>query len=231
MLFLCLWPMKDPWDERYIYLHEWVMYYGKLVGKYTVRPMDPLTLTHVFSNIFTSSKKTDSNFHCFQPPKQIPTLHQFQPTNPNQRTLVRWFHPIWKILVKMEKIGVKITTIWNHHQPTNQPQPITPHTHRTPTKPPPPSLHASAPPAESSPPRPNSLRSQGPMLEPWRVAPPQGVHRVPWFESRLPQPAGGPSGFLYVFCGKRRVVVVQKILLMAEIRRSPVEVGSLSHYS
>ena len=32
--------MTDPWDERYIYLHL-VGFYGKLVGKCTVRPMDP----------------------------------------------------------------------------------------------------------------------------------------------------------------------------------------------
>ena len=32
---------QDPWDERYIYLHECLIFVGKSVGKYTVRPMDP----------------------------------------------------------------------------------------------------------------------------------------------------------------------------------------------
>ena len=34
-------PMTDPWDERYIYLHEWLVFCGKLVGKY-INPMDPI---------------------------------------------------------------------------------------------------------------------------------------------------------------------------------------------
>ena len=35
-------PMTDPWDERYILpMHDWLILYGKLVGKYTVRPTDP----------------------------------------------------------------------------------------------------------------------------------------------------------------------------------------------
>ena len=33
--------MTDPWDERYIYLHE--SHTNQLnVGEYTVRPMDPM---------------------------------------------------------------------------------------------------------------------------------------------------------------------------------------------
>ena len=26
--------MTDPWDERYIHLHEWLIFYGKLVGNF-----------------------------------------------------------------------------------------------------------------------------------------------------------------------------------------------------
>ena len=29
MLLLLKFPIKDPWDERYIYLHEWLVFYGK----------------------------------------------------------------------------------------------------------------------------------------------------------------------------------------------------------
>ena len=36
-------PMKDPWDERYIFLDVKVDFYGISVGKYTVRPMDLFT--------------------------------------------------------------------------------------------------------------------------------------------------------------------------------------------
>ena len=34
-------PMTDPWDNWYIYLHEWLNNYGINVGKYT-SPMDPM---------------------------------------------------------------------------------------------------------------------------------------------------------------------------------------------
>ena len=34
-------PMTDPWDERYIFLHGWVIFMAN-VGKCTVRPMDPM---------------------------------------------------------------------------------------------------------------------------------------------------------------------------------------------
>ena len=33
--------MTDPWDERYIHLHEGLIFVGFHVGKYTLRPMDP----------------------------------------------------------------------------------------------------------------------------------------------------------------------------------------------
>ena len=33
-------PMTDPWDERYIYLHMLVDFYGFHVGKYTQATMD-----------------------------------------------------------------------------------------------------------------------------------------------------------------------------------------------
>ena len=34
-------PKNDPWDERYIYLHGWLICMVLLyLGKYTVRPMD-----------------------------------------------------------------------------------------------------------------------------------------------------------------------------------------------
>ena len=37
--------MTDPWDEQYIYLKDWLIFYGFYVGKYTVRPMDPMGKT------------------------------------------------------------------------------------------------------------------------------------------------------------------------------------------
>ena len=47
-------PMTDPWDERYIYLHGWFVFCGKLVGKCTACPMDPMGiyLGFVFQVIF-----------------------------------------------------------------------------------------------------------------------------------------------------------------------------------
>ena len=33
--------MTDPWDKRYIHLHEWLIFVGFHVGKFTLRPMDP----------------------------------------------------------------------------------------------------------------------------------------------------------------------------------------------
>ena len=41
-------PMTDPCDERYIYLHEWHKSMVN-VGKYTVRPMDPIGILILFS--------------------------------------------------------------------------------------------------------------------------------------------------------------------------------------
>ena len=37
-------PIMDPWDERHIYLHEWLIFYGKSVGKSVGKytgPMEP----------------------------------------------------------------------------------------------------------------------------------------------------------------------------------------------
>ena len=39
-------PMTDPWDERYIYLHEWLFFYGKLISKY-ISLMDPINKTYL----------------------------------------------------------------------------------------------------------------------------------------------------------------------------------------
>ena len=36
-------PMTDPWDERYIYLHGWLIFMVN-VGKYT-SPMDPIVVS------------------------------------------------------------------------------------------------------------------------------------------------------------------------------------------
>ena len=45
----------DPWDERYIYLHENRKKSTIHVGKYTVRPMDPMW--DMLSSIFRGAKK------------------------------------------------------------------------------------------------------------------------------------------------------------------------------
>ena len=35
-------PMTDPWDEKvYLPIHEWLIFYGFHVGKYTMT-MDPM---------------------------------------------------------------------------------------------------------------------------------------------------------------------------------------------
>ena len=39
-------PMTDPWDEGYIYLHEWLNFFMVNVGKYT-SPMDPMWLIFI----------------------------------------------------------------------------------------------------------------------------------------------------------------------------------------
>ena len=46
MLFI---PITDPWDEGYIYLHEWLIFMVN-VGKYT-SPLDPMGV-FIFSVFF-----------------------------------------------------------------------------------------------------------------------------------------------------------------------------------
>ena len=50
----------DPWDERSIYLHDWLILYGKLVGHYTVRPTDPM------GNTIQSTLNSNMPFKRFQ---------------------------------------------------------------------------------------------------------------------------------------------------------------------
>ena len=53
--WFCLNNSHDPWDERYIHLHEWLIF----VGKYT-SPMDPMGNSNVFET--TSSNEMWSSF-------------------------------------------------------------------------------------------------------------------------------------------------------------------------
>ena len=38
-------PMTDPWDERYISLHECLIFMVN-VGKYTIQYMDPMAIVY-----------------------------------------------------------------------------------------------------------------------------------------------------------------------------------------
>ena len=53
--------MTDPWDW-YIYLHEWLIFYGKLVGRYT-SPMDGMGLmfTQFLSRIWGQAFRRKGN--------------------------------------------------------------------------------------------------------------------------------------------------------------------------
>ena len=58
-------PMTDPWDNWYIYLHEWLNNYGINVGKYT-SPMDPMGYIYkpLFATIASWEKlATPDKFH------------------------------------------------------------------------------------------------------------------------------------------------------------------------
>ena len=58
----------DPWDERYSwysYMHEWLIVYGKLVGKYT-SPMHGMGITQIGSS-FRAGVKIDENSNEMKP--------------------------------------------------------------------------------------------------------------------------------------------------------------------
>ena len=67
----------QPWD-RYIYLHEWLIFYGFHVGKYAVRPMDFLWVdSTLFLNFPEVERLASEQFAFIGKAKKVFQKHHF----------------------------------------------------------------------------------------------------------------------------------------------------------